>query len=104
MNLRGGHDDERAKMKFGSQKAFFGRIWSRLHGSGSSVKDLRMPSPNVEKSLPEYGPGDRDAPLKGGPSNSIQMGNMSSMMGGLDVLSRQVASAASDEGLDLGQD
>lgn len=25
------HDDERAKMKFGSQKAFFGKIWSRLH-------------------------------------------------------------------------
>jgi hypothetical protein len=33
-NLRVGHDDERAKMKFGSQKAFFGRIWERLHGKG----------------------------------------------------------------------
>jgi hypothetical protein len=30
--LRGSHDDERAKMKFGSQKAFFARIWERLHG------------------------------------------------------------------------
>lgn len=25
------HDEERAKMKFGSQKAFFAKIWSRLH-------------------------------------------------------------------------
>jgi len=31
-NLRGTHDEERAKMKFGSQKAFFARIWDRLHG------------------------------------------------------------------------
>jgi hypothetical protein len=30
--LRGSHDEERAKMKFGSQKAFFARIWERLHG------------------------------------------------------------------------
>mmetsp|Transcript_18151 Transcript_18151/g.31251 ORF Transcript_18151/g.31251 Transcript_18151/m.31251 type:complete len:503 (-) Transcript_18151:658-2166(-) len=28
---RATHDDERAKMKFGSQKAFFAKIWSRLH-------------------------------------------------------------------------
>lgn len=27
------HDDERGKMKFGSQKAFFAKVWSRLHGS-----------------------------------------------------------------------
>ena len=31
--LRGSHDEERAKMKFGSQKAFFARIWDRLHGN-----------------------------------------------------------------------
>lgn len=31
--LRTSHDAERAKMKFGSQKAFFARIWERLHGS-----------------------------------------------------------------------
>jgi hypothetical protein len=29
--LRAHHDDERAKMKFGSQKAFFAKIWARLH-------------------------------------------------------------------------
>jgi hypothetical protein len=30
------HDDERAKMKFGSQKAFFAKIWSRLHDRDNS--------------------------------------------------------------------
>lgn len=35
--LRSCHDDERSKMKFGSQKAFFTRIWTRLHGSKDSV-------------------------------------------------------------------
>jgi DNA-directed RNA polymerase subunit RPC12/RpoP len=35
------HDDERAKMKFGSQKAFFGRIWERLHGSGGGLEPRR---------------------------------------------------------------
>jgi len=30
--LRLGHDEERSKMKFGSQKAFFVNIWKRLHG------------------------------------------------------------------------
>lgn len=30
--LRDGHDEERARMKFGSQKAFFVNIWQRLHG------------------------------------------------------------------------
>ena len=29
--VRESHDDERAKMKFGSQKAFFAKIWARLH-------------------------------------------------------------------------
>ena len=33
--LRGTHDEERAKMKFGSQKAFFARIWDRLHGKNA---------------------------------------------------------------------
>jgi len=33
--LRATHDDERSRMKFGSQKAFFARIWGRLHNSGS---------------------------------------------------------------------
>jgi hypothetical protein len=34
-SLRLTHNDERAKLKFGSQKAFFSRIWRRLHGNTS---------------------------------------------------------------------
>ncbi|CAB9509944.1 expressed unknown protein [Seminavis robusta] len=33
--LRKTHDDERSNMKFGSQKAFFAKVWARLHKSGS---------------------------------------------------------------------
>jgi len=35
--LRATHDEERAKMKFGSQKAFFTKIWIRLHGKKPSI-------------------------------------------------------------------
>jgi hypothetical protein len=35
--LRGSHDEERSKMKFGSQKAFFARIWDRLHGNDAKL-------------------------------------------------------------------
>ena len=34
--LRKSHDEERAKMKFGSQKAFFARVWERLHKSNTA--------------------------------------------------------------------
>jgi len=35
--LRATHDEERAKMKFGSQKAFFTKIWIRLHGKKPAI-------------------------------------------------------------------
>lgn len=35
--LKSRHDLERARMKFGSQKSFFERIWGRLHGTGRSI-------------------------------------------------------------------
>lgn len=35
--LKPHHDLERARMKFGSQKSFFERIWGRLHGTGRSI-------------------------------------------------------------------
>ncbi len=35
--LRKVHDEQRAKMKFGSQKAFFARIWDRLHDNDPHV-------------------------------------------------------------------
>ena len=42
--LRGTHDEERAKMKFGSQKAFFARIWDRLHGNGKTSNRSSAPA------------------------------------------------------------
>ena len=44
--LRGSHDDERAKMKFGSQKAFFARIWDRLHGKEALPGSAHLSSPH----------------------------------------------------------
>lgn len=35
------HDEQRAKMKFGSQKAFFARIWDRLHFKDPNVTSKR---------------------------------------------------------------
>lgn len=37
------HDDERAKMKFGSQKAFFAKIWSRLHDNRPDGQTIKPP-------------------------------------------------------------
>jgi len=39
--LRKTHDEQRAKMKFGSQKAFFARIWDRLHEKDPNVTSKR---------------------------------------------------------------
>jgi hypothetical protein len=39
--MRKYHDEQRAKMKFGSQKAFFARIWDRLHKSDPNVDGKR---------------------------------------------------------------
>ena len=39
--LRKHHDEQRAKMKFGSQKAFFARIWDRLHYKDPNVTPKR---------------------------------------------------------------
>eukprot|EP00538_Stauroneis_constricta_P000200 CAMPEP_0119571158 /NCGR_PEP_ID=MMETSP1352-20130426/43976_1 /TAXON_ID=265584 /ORGANISM="Stauroneis constricta, Strain CCMP1120" /LENGTH=1016 /DNA_ID=CAMNT_0007620837 /DNA_START=432 /DNA_END=3482 /DNA_ORIENTATION=+ len=47
--LRCTHDDERAKMKFGSQKAFFARIWDRLHGTNDSTRSA--PSKSLKRKL-----------------------------------------------------
>ena len=50
-SLRVTHNEERSKMKFGSQKAFFGRIWRRLHGSeapGEAKRKKRIRDPDVE--------------------------------------------------------
>ena len=46
-HLRKTHDEERAKMKFGSQKAFFARIWDRLHYKDPSVNAKRKFQPSL---------------------------------------------------------
>ncbi|KAL3816268.1 hypothetical protein ACHAXA_008076 [Cyclostephanos tholiformis] len=37
------HDEDRAKMKFGSQKAFFAKIWSRLHDNRPDGAVIKPP-------------------------------------------------------------
>jgi len=69
--LRLGHDEERSKMKFGSQKAFFVNIWKRLHGErpldGRKVSHRKKQSmteaiedekksPEVTSDTPSLGP------------------------------------------------
>ena len=103
------HDEERSKMKFGSQKAFFARIWDRLHGSNNPGKPagMKRKAPHADHYLAgppmkqqhqqqEYQQHQQEQdhlqqdPLFGGYMDQ----NMSIMgMGGLDVLSRQAASA-----------
>jgi hypothetical protein len=102
--LRGHHDDERAKMKFGSQKAFFAKIWARLHDKESSSSAGRFSETMKRKLPPAFIPPDRMMAmmhtqkdqmhmLGGGPlgpgsqMNHHQMTN--DLLGGLDVLSRQ---------------
>lgn len=48
--LRTTHDEERGKMKFGSQKAFFGKVWSRLHPDGNP--GLVTPKKKRKKATP----------------------------------------------------
>lgn len=43
-NLRDFHDNERSKMPFGNQRAFFTKIWGRLHDNDSVVPTM-MPAP-----------------------------------------------------------
>ena len=90
--LRGSHDEERAKMKFGSQKAFFARIWDRLHGNKQDqpVVGVKRKAPPVDYSMqqqqslqhsprarheppPQTGPPQHAAAP--GPSGAATMGN-----------------------------
>jgi len=51
-NLRDFHDSERSKMPFGNQRAFFVKIWGRLHESSADFQALPppVPSPTVASS------------------------------------------------------
>jgi len=51
-NLRDFHDGERSKMPFGNQRAFFVKIWGRLHeGSSGDLVQVRR-SPGLSSTLP----------------------------------------------------
>ena len=52
--LRVHHDDERAKMKFGSQKAFFAKIWARLHDGINTP--LAPPTAGMKRKMASYEP------------------------------------------------
>jgi TolA-binding protein len=54
--LRASHDEERAKMKFGSQKAFFARIWDRLHGKDYQNANTGMKRPYSQPLSRNRGP------------------------------------------------
>mmetsp|Transcript_2123 Transcript_2123/g.4627 ORF Transcript_2123/g.4627 Transcript_2123/m.4627 type:complete len:812 (-) Transcript_2123:154-2589(-) len=89
--LRGSHDEERAKMKFGSQKAFFARIWDRLHGNkpDQSSAGVKRKAPPVDYSMQQqqslqHSPRARHEPppqtatqaaAAPGPSGAAAMGN-----------------------------
>ena len=60
--LRTTHDEERAKMKFGSQKAFFARIWDRLHKNDTSILRKGAPTASKRKMPP--------AAMGGGPNSA----------------------------------
>lgn len=52
--LRVHHDDERAKMKFGSQKAFFAKIWARLHDGINTPQP--PPTAGMKRKMASYEP------------------------------------------------
>ncbi|KAL9180121.1 hypothetical protein ACHAXT_008091 [Thalassiosira profunda] len=52
---RATHDEERSKMKFGSQKAFFAKIWSRLHDNRPDGVIVRPPPRQPSNANPDGG-------------------------------------------------
>jgi len=69
--LRKTHDEERGKMKFGSQKAFFARVWTRLHGEDGDSGIIETPRKRKATSPPGQCPPEQYAEseqfFEGGP-------------------------------------
>ena len=91
--LRGSHDDERSKMKFGSQKAFFARVWERLHGKGAPPAALKRKAPPPPANYPTMtDPRMMGYGGMGGPPPqmhpNMKMPPQTAMGGGLDALAR----------------
>lgn len=81
--LRTVHDEQRAKMKFGSQKAFFARIWDRLHDNDPHVdsRQRKFNQPKSPKTKKTPGP----VPVQ----NNSASGNLASMQVGTTHLAQQ---------------
>jgi hypothetical protein len=84
--LRKVHDEQRAKMKFGSQKAFFARIWDRLHYKDPSVSAKRKFQPAL---APPKGPGPMGAAAMNPMDHGAMMGAAFHQAGVLDTLALQ---------------
>jgi len=63
--VRAAHDDERAKMKFGSQKAFFAKIWARLH-------DNRPYDPVAVRNIQQAKTAPHDGTMSTAPARALQ--------------------------------
>jgi hypothetical protein len=64
--LRSTHEYERS-LKFGSQKAFFTRIWDRLHGASDRVLAWKRRHPTPQEQLPLLTLMDGNVPLQTAP-------------------------------------
>jgi hypothetical protein len=78
--LRQTHDQERAKMKFGSQKAFFGRIWERLHKGNKNSAAVLAKADAKKKRRKSTGPSAATM-AQFAPPQTGMMGPQTGMMG-----------------------
>jgi hypothetical protein len=102
-SLRKTHDEERAKMKFGSQKAFFARIWDRLHFKDPSVSAKRKFQPaRVQRQMPTQAPAVPAAFLPsnflGQPGFNMNQVNMLEALNNMQTMQQFNAAAAGDLG------
>ncbi|KAL3798387.1 hypothetical protein HJC23_005040 [Cyclotella cryptica] len=83
--VRATHDDERAKMKFGSQKAFFAKIWARLHDNRPydpvAVRNIQQAKTAPHDGAMSNAPA-RTLPYSSGISNHDMAFMAGQMMGG----------------------
>jgi len=98
--LRKTHDEERAKMKFGSQKAFFARIWDRLHYKDPSVSSKRKFQPaRVLPQIPAQAqavPGFLPSNFLGQPGFNMNQVNMLEALNNMQTMQQFNAAAAGD--------
>lgn len=74
LDLRRFHDSERSELPFGNQRAFFLKIWCRLHQNDSEVSESPVPSPQMA-SFPNANPFSIEMPgaaaKQGGSTDSL---------------------------------